>query len=138
MEGGWLGGLDHGVSASLLMALFAKCRRVRKVVAIRGKSGRSADIAFLQRMTPNGPNSASAAVPACGIAQQLTDANMLTLRMAFVGGFAGASIASNVATLHAAPLPTNVASMKSNGCRQFDPGPVGGWRAAAGISGGVS
>jgi len=38
---------------------------------------------------------------------------MRTLRMAFVGGFAGASMAGNVATLHAAPLPTNVASMKS-------------------------
>ena len=40
---------------------------------------------------------------------------MRTLRMAFVGGFAGASMAGNVATLHAAPLPTNVASMKSRG-----------------------
>ena len=48
---------------------------------------------------------------------------MRTLRMAFVGGFAGALMAGNVATLHAAPLPTNVASMKSS--RQFDPGPVG-------------
>jgi hypothetical protein len=38
---------------------------------------------------------------------------MRTLRMAFVGGFAGALMASNVATLQAAPLPTNVASMKS-------------------------
>ncbi len=57
---------------------------------------------------------------------------MRTLRMAFVGGFAGASMAGNVATLHAAPLPTNVASMKSS--RQFDRGPVGGGRAAAGIS----
>jgi len=37
---------------------------------------------------------------------------MRTLRMAFVGGFAGALMAGNVATLHAAPLPTNVASMK--------------------------
>ena len=48
---------------------------------------------------------------------------MRTLRMAFVGGFAGALMAGNVATLHAAPLPTNVASMKSS--RQFDLGPVG-------------
>jgi hypothetical protein len=54
---------------------------------------------------------------------------MRTLSMAFVGGFAGASMAGNVATLHAAPLPTNVAGMKSS--RQFDPGPVGGWRAAS-------
>ena len=38
---------------------------------------------------------------------------MRTLRMAFVGGFAGALMASTVATLQAAPLPTNVASMKS-------------------------
>jgi hypothetical protein len=33
--------------------------------------------------------------------------------MALVGGFAGALMAGNVATLYAAPLPTNVASMKS-------------------------
>ena len=38
---------------------------------------------------------------------------MRTLRMAFVGGFAGALMASNMATLQAAPLPTNVAIMKS-------------------------
>jgi hypothetical protein len=38
---------------------------------------------------------------------------MRTLRMAFVDG----GVAGNVATLHAAPLPTNVASMKSS--RQF-------------------
>jgi hypothetical protein len=38
---------------------------------------------------------------------------MRTLRVAFVGGFAGTLMAGNVATLHAAPLPTNVASMKS-------------------------
>ena len=38
---------------------------------------------------------------------------MHIFRMAFVGGFAGALMAGNVATLHAAPLPTNVASMKS-------------------------
>jgi hypothetical protein len=38
---------------------------------------------------------------------------MRIFRMAFVGGFAGALMAGNVATLHAAPLPTNVASMKS-------------------------
>ena len=38
---------------------------------------------------------------------------MGTLRMALVGGFAGALMAGNVATLYAAPLPTNVASMKS-------------------------
>ena len=38
---------------------------------------------------------------------------MRTLKTAFVGGFAGALMAGNVATLQAAPLPTNVASMKS-------------------------
>ena len=38
---------------------------------------------------------------------------MRTLRMVLVGGFAGALMAGNVATLYAAPLPTNVASMKS-------------------------
>src|SRR5258707_15894416 len=38
---------------------------------------------------------------------------MRIFRMAFVGAFAGALMAGNVATLHAAPLPTNVASMKS-------------------------
>ena len=38
---------------------------------------------------------------------------MRILRMALVGGFAGALMASNVPTLYAAPLPTNVASMKS-------------------------
>jgi hypothetical protein len=53
------------------------------------------------------------AVLACGISQQLTEETMRTLRVAFVGGFAGTLMAGNVATLHAAPLPTNVASMKS-------------------------
>jgi hypothetical protein len=48
---------------------------------------------------------------------------MRTLRTAFVGGFAGALMAGNVATLHAAPLPTNVASMKLG--RLFDTGLVG-------------
>ena len=38
---------------------------------------------------------------------------MHTLGMAFVGGFAGALMASTVATLQAAPLPTNVATLKS-------------------------
>jgi len=36
-----------------------------------------------------------------------------TLRVAFVCAFAGALMACNVASLHAAPLPTNVAAMKS-------------------------
>ena len=38
---------------------------------------------------------------------------MRTLKMAFAGGLAGALMAGNVAPLQAAPLPTNVASMKS-------------------------
>jgi hypothetical protein len=59
---------------------------------------------------------------------------MRTLRMAFVGGFAGASMAGNVATLHAAPLPTNVASMKSMVADSSIQVRWGGWRAAAGIS----
>src|SRR6266850_5325215 len=93
-------------------------------------------------MTPSGPNSARAAVLACGISQQLTEENMRTLSMAFVGGFAGASMAGNVGLLHAAPLPTNVASMKSS--RQFDPGPVGrlarrgGHKCAACLEGGTA
>ena len=51
-------------------------------------------------------------------------------------------MAGNVATLHAAPLPTNVASMKSS--RQFDPGPVGrlarrgGHKCAASLEGGTA
>ena len=47
-----------------------------------------------------------------GLSQELTEENMRALRIAFVGGFAGGLMASNVATLQAAPLPTNVASMK--------------------------
>jgi hypothetical protein len=81
-------------------------------VGFQGESGSRSDIPKLSRMTPNGPNP-RAAVLACGISQQPTEENMRTLRTAFVGGFAGASMAGNVATLHAAPLPTNVASMKS-------------------------
>jgi hypothetical protein len=59
---------------------------------------------------------------------------MRTLRMEFVGGFAGASMAGNVATLHAAPLPTNVASMKSMVADSSIQVRWGGWRAAAGTS----
>ena len=73
---------------------------------------------------------------------QLTEENMRIFRMAFVSGFVGALMAGNVATLHAAPLPTNVASMKSS--RQFDPGPVGrlarrgGHKCAACLEGGTA
>ena len=59
---------------------------------------------------------------------------MRTLSMAFVGGFAAASMAGNVGTLHAAPLPTNVASMKSMVADSSIQVRWGGWRAAAGIS----
>jgi hypothetical protein len=59
---------------------------------------------------------------------------MRTLRMEFVGGFAGASMAGNVATLHAAPLPTDVASMKSMVADSTIQVRWGGWRAAAGTS----
>jgi hypothetical protein len=38
---------------------------------------------------------------------------MRILRTAVACAFAGALMASNVASLHAAPLPTNVAAMKS-------------------------
>lgn len=53
---------------------------------------------------------------------------MRTLRMALVGGFAGALMAGNVATLHAAPLPTNVASMKSMVANSSIQIRWGGWR----------
>lgn len=53
---------------------------------------------------------------------------MRTLRMALVGGFAGAMMASNVATLYAAPLPTNVASMKSMVADNSIQIRWGGWR----------
>ena len=43
----------------------------------------------------------------------MTEENMHTFRVAFVCAFAGALMACNVASLHAAPLPTNVAAMKS-------------------------
>jgi hypothetical protein len=38
---------------------------------------------------------------------------MHTLKVTLVCAFAGALMACNVASLHAAPLPTNVAAMKS-------------------------
>jgi hypothetical protein len=63
-----------------------------------------------------------------GLSQQLTEENMRTLRMAIVGGFAGALMASNVATLNAAPLPTNVASMRSMVADNSIQVRWGGWR----------
>ena len=53
---------------------------------------------------------------------------MRIFRMAFVGAFAGALMAGNVATLHAAPLPTNVASMKSMVADNSIQVRWGGWR----------
>jgi hypothetical protein len=38
---------------------------------------------------------------------------MCTVRLAFVSAFAGTLLACNTASLNAAPLPTNVAAMKS-------------------------
>jgi hypothetical protein len=48
--------------------------------------------------------------------------------MAFVGGFAGVLMVGNVATLDAAPLPTNVASMKSMVADGSIQARWGGWR----------
>jgi DNA-binding transcriptional LysR family regulator len=73
-----------------------------------------------------------AAVLACGISRQPTEENMRILRMAFVGGFR--NLDGRFATLHAAPLPTNLASMNPmvvDSSIQFR---WGGWRAAAGTS----
>ncbi|MGX9431800.1 MULTISPECIES: hypothetical protein [Bradyrhizobium] len=53
---------------------------------------------------------------------------MRTLRTALIGGFTGALMAGNVATLHAAPLPTNVASMKSMVADSSIQIRWGGWR----------
>jgi hypothetical protein len=53
---------------------------------------------------------------------------MRTLRMALVGGFAGALMAGNVATLYATPLPTNVASIKSMVAENSIQIRWGGWR----------
>jgi hypothetical protein len=53
---------------------------------------------------------------------------MRTFRMAFVGGFTGVLMAGNVVTLHAAPLPTNVASMKSIVADNSIQVRWGGWR----------
>jgi hypothetical protein len=43
----------------------------------------------------------------------MAEENMHTFKVAFASAFAGAVMACNVASLHAAPLPTNVAAMKS-------------------------
>jgi len=43
----------------------------------------------------------------------MTEENVHIFRTAFACEFAGALMVCNVASLHAAPLPTNVAAMKS-------------------------
>ena len=53
---------------------------------------------------------------------------MHTFRLAFVCAFAGAVMACNVASLHAAPLPTNVAAMKSTVADSSIQVRWGGWR----------
>jgi hypothetical protein len=46
---------------------------------------------------------------------RLTEENMRTLRMALISGFAGALMASNVATLHAAPFADQRGKHEING-----------------------
>jgi hypothetical protein len=60
---------------------------------------------------------------------------MRIFRMAFVGGFAGALLAGNVGTLHAAPLPTNVATIKSMVADSSIQIRWGGWRGGWGHRG---
>jgi hypothetical protein len=59
---------------------------------------------------------------------QMTEEKMQTFRSAFVSAFAGALMACNVASLHAAPLPTNVAAMKSMVADSSIEVRWGGWR----------
>jgi hypothetical protein len=58
----------------------------------------------------------------------MMEENMHTFRLAFVCAFAGAVMACNVASLHAAPLPTNVAAMKSTVADSSIQVRWGGWR----------
>jgi hypothetical protein len=58
----------------------------------------------------------------------MTEEDMHTFRLAFVCAFAGAVMAFNVASLHAAPLPTNVAAMKSTVADSLIQVRWGGWR----------
>jgi len=58
----------------------------------------------------------------------MTEENMHTFRLAFVCAFAGAVMACNVASIHAAPLPTNVAAMKSTVADSSIQVRWGGWR----------
>src|ERR1700739_3716305 len=43
----------------------------------------------------------------------MAEENMHTFKLTFAGALAGAVMACSVASLHASPLPTNVAAMKS-------------------------
>jgi hypothetical protein len=65
----------------------------------------------------------------------MTEKNMRTFRIAFACTLAGALMACNVATLDAAPLPTNLATMKS----MLADSPIkvrwGGWRGGWGYRG---
>jgi hypothetical protein len=58
----------------------------------------------------------------------MTEEKMQTFRLAFVCAFAGALMACNVASLHAAPMPTNVAAMKSMVADSSIKARWGGWR----------
>jgi hypothetical protein len=58
----------------------------------------------------------------------MTEENMHTFRWALVCAFAGGVMACNVASLHAAPLPTNVAAMKSMAADSSINVRWGGWR----------
>jgi len=55
---------------------------------------------------------------------------MRTLRVAFVSGFAGTLMAERRDGSHAHRADQR-GKHEIKGCRQFDPGPWGGWRAAA-------
>jgi hypothetical protein len=59
---------------------------------------------------------------------QMTEENMHTFRVAFACAFAGAVMGCNVASLQAAPLPTNVAAMKSIVVDSSIQVRWGGWR----------
>jgi hypothetical protein len=58
----------------------------------------------------------------------MTEEYMHSFRLAFVSAFAGAVMANNVAPLNAAPLPTNVAAMKSMVADSSIKVRWGGWR----------
>jgi hypothetical protein len=66
----------------------------------------------------------------------MTEENMKTFKVAFVCAFAGALTACNVASLHAAPLPTNVAAMKSIVVDSSIQVRWGGWRGGGWRGGG--